>query len=66
MANSNEMQAAITKVAIQEDTVAVRAMREAYMPSKPPAGRNNPEEHHRPRQAGPMLRHLTDRCQRGM
>ena len=55
MVNSEELQAAITQVAIQEATMAVRAMKEAKLPTKPHTRRSNPEEHHRSRQAGPMM-----------
>ena len=55
MANSEEMQAAITQVAIQVATVAVRAMREEDPPAEPHTGRTIFKEQCRPRQAGPMM-----------
>ena len=55
MANSVEMQTAIMQVAIQAVTNALRAMREEDLPAEPHTKTIIPQDHHRPRQDGPML-----------
>ena len=55
MSNAEQMQAAIMQVAIQAVTVPVRVMRKANPPAKPHTRRNTQEEHHKPRQARPMM-----------
>ena len=55
MANSEKMQAAITPVTTQAATMVVRAMWQADPPAKPHTRRGIPEEHHRSRQARPVI-----------
>ena len=55
MANSEEIQAAITQATIRVATMALRAMREADSLAKPHTRRSILEENQRPRQAGPIM-----------
>ena len=55
MENSKDMQAAITQAAIQAATVMLRAKREAELSAEPHTRRSIPEEHHRLRQARPVM-----------
>ena len=58
MANSEEMKAAITQMAIQVTTMAVKAIRETDPPAKPNTSRRIPDEHWRPMQARPIMSQL--------
>ena len=53
MANSEDIQAAITQMAIPAAMAPIRVIREANQPTEPHTRRSSPEELNRPRQVGP-------------
>ena len=55
MTKSEDMQAAIIEVTIQAATIVVRAVREVDQLAESHTRRSSQKEHHRPKQAGPML-----------